>query len=205
MFLVDCGKGIIRRSQVRVIFQMLLTIISERGLASTDSQDIIVSDPEMERFTEMPYLHLLQLKSIVMSMLTLEDHGRALTNPTDSYKHLISRLFPPQPQTGVTAIRQTEHVEVVLSERIRWKMERELSLLLIGFVHTEPLEFQFILSQMTLYISNNRDRLTNQKNLEVAYVRHDPLYEIFGVSYIHKSQIRGLVRDHVQPIVVSSP
>ena len=84
-------------------------------------------------------------------------------------------------------------------------MERELSLLLIGFVHTEPLEFQFILSQMTLYISNNRDRLTNHKNLEVAYVRHDPLYEIFGVSYIHKSQIRGLLRDHVQPIVVSSP
>ena len=61
LFLVDCGKNIIRESQVRIIFQLFLSIVEDRGLACQDSQDIIVCDSLMEKFVNMPHCHILQL------------------------------------------------------------------------------------------------------------------------------------------------
>ena len=81
-------------------------------------------------------------------------------------------------------------------------MEEDLSTLLIGFISTQPVEFNYILTRLTSYISINRARLLHPKNLAVACIRLDALYNIFRVSYIHNSQMRGLLRDHVSPVVV---
>ena len=75
MFLVNCGKNLLRTSQVRVVFQLMLAIIAERNLASPDSTDIIICDDLMRGLVVMPHLHLIQLRQIVMSQLTLTDMG----------------------------------------------------------------------------------------------------------------------------------
>ena len=81
-------------------------------------------------------------------------------------------------------------------------MDADLSLFLIGFVSPQPIEFNFILTLVTQYISNNRERLLHPKNTEIACIRHDGLYNIFHCSYIHKSQVKGILRDHISPVVV---
>ena len=195
MYLVDCGKNIIRRSQVRIIFQLFLSIIEERSLASPDSQDIIICDKQLEQLVGMPHLHLTQLREKIMSMLTLTDMGRSVLNPTDTYKSIINRIFPQQ-------LRLIRPVLPVSPQRVKWIMEENLSILLIGFASPQPLEFDYILSLVTGYISANRNRLLHPQNLEIACIRNDPLFNIFGTSFFHKSQLRGLVRDHVSPTVV---
>ena len=195
MFLVDCGKNIIRRSQVRIVFQLFLSIIEERSLASPDSQDIIICDKQLEQLVGMPHLHLTQLREKIMSMLTLTDMGRSVLNPTDTYKSIINRIFPQQ-------LRLIRPVLPVSPQRVKWIMEENLSILLIGFASPQPLEFDYILSLVTGYISANRNRLLHPQNLEIACIRNDPLFNIFGTSFFHKSQLRGLVRDHVSPTVV---
>ena len=192
---VDCGKNIIRRSQVRIIFQLFLSIIEERNLACPDSQDIIICDKQLEQLVGMPHLHLTQLREKIMSMLTLTDMGRSVLNPTDTYKSIINRIFPQQ-------LRLIRPVLPVSPQRVKWIMEENLSILLIGFASPQPLEFDYILSLVTGYISANRNRLLHPQNLEIACIRNDPLFNIFGTSFFHKSQLRGLVRDHVSPTVV---
>ena len=86
-------------------------------------------------------------------------------------------------------------------QRIRWKMESSLSIILIGFASPQALEFDYILSLVTGYIATHRNRLLHPLNLEIACIRLDRLFDIFNVSYIHKTQLRGLVRDHVSPVV----
>ena len=195
MFLVDCGKNIIRRSQVRIVFQLFLAIIAERNLASPDSPDIIICDTQLEKLVGMPHLHLVQLREKIMSMLTLTDMGRSVLNPTDGYKSIINRIFPRQ-------LRLIRPVLPVSPQRVRWIMEDTLSILLIGFASPQALEFDYILSLVTGYISANRNRLLHPQNLEVACIKNDRLFSIFGVSFFHKTQLRGLVRDHVSPTVV---
>ena len=198
LFLVDCGKNIIRQTQVRVIFQLFLAIVEERHLAAPDSQDIIICDILFQKLTNMPHCHLRQLRDCVMALLTISGEGRQIQNPTDDYKGMIHRIFPRLPyhtNTGSTA------PPVHTIQQVRWIMDPNLSLFLIGFVSTHPVEFNFILTLITQYISNNRDRLLHPKNLEIACIRLDGLYNIFGCSYIHKSQIKGILRDHISPVV----
>ena len=131
MFLVDCGRNIIRTSQVRIVFQLFLAIIAERNLASPDSPDIIICDTLMEKLVEMPHLHLVQLRQKIMSMLTLTDMGRSVRNPTDGYKSIINRLYPRQ-------LRLIRPVLPVSPQRIRFsfsssdRSSTNLNLILIG-------------------------------------------------------------------------
>ena len=196
LFLVDCGKNIIRESQVRIIFQLFLSIVEDRGLAVQDSQDIIVCDSLMEKLVGMPHCHLLQLRDCVLSLLSIKETGHRVMNPTDDYKGMIHRIFPVFPAASNTA-------PPVPTSQVRWVMDENLSLFLVGFVSTQPVEYNFILTLITSYISNNRDRLLHPKNMEIAMIRMDGLYNIFGCSYIHKSQMRGLLRDHISPVDVS--
>lgn len=202
MFLVDCGKNIIRRSQVRIIFQLFLSIIEERQLACPDSQDIFLCDKQLQQLVEMPHIHLSQLRDKIMSMLTLSNTGRAVSNPTDTYKIMIHRIFPQQLSPRDDTRQPLPPVQPVIPQRILWTMEENLSTLLIGFISAQPVEFRYILNLVMLYISDNRHRLTHPLNLEIACIRDDPLFNIFGVSYFHRSQLRGILRDHVTPIVV---
>ena len=187
---------------MRIIFQLFLSIIEERRLACLDSQDIILCDKQLEQLVGMSHIHLTQLRDKVISMLTVSNLGRPVLNPTDSYKILIHRIFPQQLPPRDDTQNSLPPVQAVIPQRIRWIMEGNLSSLLIGFISTQPVEFHYILSLMTVYISDNRNRLMHPKNLEITCIRNDELYNIFGVSYIHKSQLRGLVRDHVSPVVV---
>ena len=195
LFLVDCGKNIIRESQVRIIFQLFLSIVEDRGLACQDSQDIIICDSIMEKFVNMPHCHILQLRDCVLALLSIKETGHRVRNPTDDYKGMVRRIFPVFPAAPITASPAPSQV--------RWVMDENLSLFLVGFISTQPVEFNFILTLITSYISNNRDRLLHPKNMEIAMVRMDGLYNIFGCSYIHKSQMRGLLRDHISPVDIS--
>ena len=85
-FFVDCGKGLMRSSQVRIIFQLLFSIIEERGLTALDSTDIIVSDLPMRNLTGMPHLHLHQLRGCILSLLTISDEGRRSQNQQTASK-----------------------------------------------------------------------------------------------------------------------
>ena len=200
MFLVDCGKGMIRRTQVRLIFQLIFSIIEERGLNALDSTDIILSDLPMRRLTGMPHLHTHQLGVCVMSLLTISDEGREVSNPTDSFKVMLNRIFPQhQPNREEDNAPPVQAVDPMRSV-VKWTMEEDLSILLLGYVSTVPADFNAILSLLNSYISSNRARLLHPLNLSVACIRLDPLYNIFQVSFIHHSQLRGYLRDHVTPV-----
>ena len=82
-------------------------------------------------------------------------------------------------------------------------MHQNLSTLLIGYVSDVPVEFNEIVTLLNRYISRNRSRLLHPMNLSVACIRLDPLYAIFRVSFIHHSQVRGYLRDHVNPVSVN--
>ena len=201
-FLVDCGKGMMRSSQVRIIFQLVFSIIEERGLVALDSTDIIVSDLPMRRLTGMPHLHLHQLRGCILSLLTISDEGRRSQNQTDSFKVMLGRLFPRHPVT-----REAEDAPPIqevnpLQSEVKWIMQEDLSLLLLGFVSTVPVEFNAIVTLLNKYISTHRARLLHPMNLSVACIRLDSLYDIFRVSYVHHSQLRGYLRDHVNPVSV---
>ena len=202
MFLIDCDKGIIRTSTVRIIFQLFFSIIEEKQMASQDSQDIYICNKDLQQLVGMPHIHLSQLRNKILGMLRLSNSGRAVNNPTDSYKIMLRRLFPQQPSSNGEQRNNQIPVQPVQPQRILWTMSRDLSSLLIGFVSETPVEFRYILNLLMLYISDNRARLCHYLNMEIACIRHDALYSIFGVSYIHRSQVRGILRDHVNPIAV---
>lgn len=197
MFFLDTGRGIIKRSQVRIVFQHLFTIIEERQLASLDSADIFICDMDFKQLLHMPHIHISQFRVKIMEMLRLNKTGRRVTNATDNYKTMVGRIFPQQ-QTN-----RDSHRHVQLSpQRILWTMEAPLSSLMMGFVSTQPVEFRFILNLVILYIADRKSRLCHPLNPEIACIREDELFPIFQVSFIHCSQLRGLVRDHVSPIEV---
>ena len=201
-FLLDCGRGIIKRSQVRLVFQLVFSIIEERGLTALDSTDIILSDWPMRRLTNMPHLHIHQLRECVMSHLTISDEGRRVANPTDSFKLMLTRIFPQHPPARDAENGPPVQEVSPMQSEIKWTMQENLSNLLIGYVSTVPVEFNAILTLLNTYISRNRSRLLHPLNLSVACIRLDPLYSIFRVSYVHYSQLRGYLRDHVNPVAM---
>ena len=202
MFFIDCDKGIIRSSQVRIIFQLFFSIIEEKQMTCEDSKDIYICSKELQQLTNMPHIHLLQLRDKILSMLVLSHSGRTVSNPTENYKIMIRRLFPQQ----LTSSEQQGHsqlpIQAVSPQRILWTMNSNLSILLIGYASDQAVEFRYILNLLMLYISDHRTTLCHPLNMEIACIRQHPLYQIFGISYIHRSQLRGILRDHVNPIAV---
>ena len=203
MFFVETGKGIIRRTQLRLIFQLIFTIIEERALTALDSTDIIISDLPMKKLTGMPHLHLHQMRQCVLNLITISDEGRCISNPTDSFKVMIRRIFPQQLPTSEGENAAPIQAVSPMQNEVKWTMTASLSIILIGFVSTEPVEFNAILNFLNNYISRNRSRLLHPQNLAVACIRLDPLYTIFNVSYVHYSQLRGYLRDHVNPVAMN--
>ena len=199
-FLSECGRGEIKKSQVRLIFQFVFGIIEERGLTALDSTDIILCDWPMRRLTGMPHLHVHQLRECILGQLTISDEGRREADPTDSFKLMMTRVFPPQPPVRDAENEPPIQEVAPLQSEIKWIMQEELSILLIGYVSDVPMEFNEILTLLNKYISRNRSRLLHPLNLAVACIRLDPLYTIFKVSFIHHSQLRGYLRDHVDPV-----
>ena len=199
MFFLDTGRSIIKRSQVRIVFQHLFTIIEERQLASQDSADIFICDTDFKQLLHMPHIHLSQFRVKIMAMLRLNKTGRRVTNATDTYKNMVGRIFPPQQPIGNDLRRA-----YISPQRILWTMAAPLNSLMVGFVSTQPVEFRFILQLVMLYIAENRSRLCHPLNSEIACIREDELFPIFQVSFIHCSQLRGLVRDHVNPVEVDN-
>ena len=82
-------------------------------------------------------------------------------------------------------------------------MDRNLSVLLLGYESTLPVMYNHILTLVTTYITGKRHQLISPRNMEIASIRNDPLYAIFGVSFFHRSQLRGIVRDHVTPVLMN--
>ena len=199
-FLSDCGRGVIKRSQVRLIFQFVFDIIDERGLYALDSSEIILCDWPMRRFTDMPHLHVHQMRECILGQLTISTEGRRVANPTDNFKLMMTRIFPPQPPARDAGHQPPVQEVAPLQSGIKWKMQPNLSTLLIGYVYDVPMEFNSIVTLVNRYISRNRARLLHPMNLAVACIRLDPLYAIFRVSFVHYSQVRGYVRDHVDPV-----
>ena len=148
MFLIDCDRGIIRTSTVRIIFQLLFSIIEEKQMASHDSQDIYICNKDLQQLVGMPHIHLSQLRNKILGMLRLSNSGRVVNNPTDSYKIMIRRLFPQQPSSSGEQRNNQIPVQPVQPQRILWTMSRDLSSLLIGFVSETPVEFRSGLSTM---------------------------------------------------------
>ena len=202
MFFIDCDKGIIRSSQVRIIFQLFMSILEEKRMACEDSTDIYICSKELQQLTNMPHIHLTQLRDSILSMLVLSHSGRPINNPTENYKILLRRLFPQHLTSNEQQGRGQLPIQAVSPQRILWTMDSDLSILLIGYASDQPVEFRFILNLMLLYISDNRSTLCHPLNMEIACIRQSPLYQIFGISYIHRSQIRGILRDHVNPVTV---
>ena len=199
-FLYECNRGVVYRSQVRLVFQFVFDIINERGLFAMDSYDIILCDWPLRRLCDMPHVHLHQLRQCILGQLTISTEGRRMANPTDSFKLLMSRIFPPQ-QPPRNAGPQPPVQEVhPLQSGIRWKMQPALSTLLVGYVYDSPMEFNQIVTLLNSYINRNRARLLHPMNLTIACIRLDPLYAIFNVSFVHFSQVRGYLRDHVDPV-----
>ena len=115
---------------------------------------------------------------------------------------MLGRIFPKHP-----AAREAEDAPPIqevnpLQSEVKWIMQEDLSLLLLGFVSTVPVEFNAIVTLLNKYISTHRARLLHPMNLSVACIRLDSLYDIFRVSYVHHSQLRGYLRDHVNPVSV---
>ena len=171
-------------------------------MASQDSQDIYICNKDLQQLVGMPHIHLWQLRDKILGMLTFSNSGRPVNNPSDSHKIMSRRLFPQQPSSSGEQRHTQLPVQAVSPQRILWTMNRDLSSLLIGFVSDQPVEFRYILNLLMLYISDNRHRLCHPLNMEIACIRNDALYQIFGISYIHRSQLRGILRDHVNPIAV---
>ena len=201
-FLSDCGRGVVKKSQVRLIFTFVFDIINERGLTALDSTDIILCDYPMRRLTNMPHLHLHQLRECILGQLTISTEGRRVANPTDSFKVMLTRIFPPQPPARDAQDGPPIQEVAPLQSDIKWIMHQNLSNILIGYVSDVPVEFNEILTLLNRYISRNRARLLHPMNLAVACIRLDPLYTIFRVSFMHHSQLRGYLRDHVDPVSV---
>ena len=202
MFFVQCGKPIIRSTQVRVVFQLMMTVLEERGLASADSEDIFICDEPLDRLTDMPYLHIHQLRTKVMAMLTISSMGRQPFNTTDQYKTLLGKLFPSQATQRISSQNSLPLIQVVPPQRVLWTMSSRLSTVLLGYASTQPVQYGHIVSLAMLYVSNHRTRLTDPRNPEIACLQNDELFNVLQISYIHISQMRGVLRDHVDPIIV---
>ena len=207
VFLMQCGKNRIRQTHVRILFNIVLDIVEERNLASADSEDIIVCDILMQTFLDMPHCHLTQLRDCMMEYLTFTDSpSRPVQNPTDDYKVMSNRLYPT-PSPGINTGSMPPPAQVaqtgpyVRLPQMLWIMDPDLSIFLIGFTSSQPVAYDFILTLVTQYVYNNRHRLIHVKNREIAYIRNDGLFHIFHCSYIHRSQLRGILRDHVSPVV----
>ena len=207
VFLMQCGKPRIRQTHVRILFNLVMTIVEERNLACADSEGIIVCDILMQAFLDMPHCHLTQLRDSIMEYVTLTNSpSRPVQNPTDDYKSMANRLFPT-PSPGINTGSMPPPASVaqtgpyVRLPRMLWIMDPDLSNFLIGFTSSQPVAYEFIIMLITQYVYNNRYRLIDVKNREVTYIRNDGLFRIFHCSYIHRSQLRGILRDHVTPVV----
>ena len=202
LYLVENGKQIIRDSQVRIVFQLVVSIIDQKDMMCPDSRDIVLSDTFLEKLTNKPWLHVTQVRDEILARMTISGVGRPLRNASDNYKHLVRRFFPSNPSRNEGA-HALPTVHAVIPLNIWWVMEKNFSVLLLGYESTLPARYDYILSLVTAYITRKRNQLLNPRNLEIASIKHDPLYNIFGVSFFHRSQLRGIVRDHVTPVLMN--
>ena len=103
LYLVENGKQIIRDSQVRIVFQLVVSIIDQKDMMCPDSRDIVLSDTFLEKLTNKPWLHVTQVRDEILARMTISGVGRPLRNASDNYKHLVRRFFPSNPSRNEEA------------------------------------------------------------------------------------------------------
>ena len=82
LYLVENGKQIIRDSQVRIVFQLVVSIIDQKDMMCPDSRDIVLSDTFLEKLTNKPWLHVTQVRDEILARMTISGEGRPLRNPS---------------------------------------------------------------------------------------------------------------------------
>jgi hypothetical protein len=212
-------------------------IIRDNCLYDKTNTAVIVCDTELEKVFNTNGMHVSELKGKIMEQLILvteplQGHLRAawqgyederaagaiapaVVEPEQREETVTTSKFARQEREDqrVGAVYRHNNIPsaVYMDEHARFLISKGLKAVLSTLPEFDRTQTTFsyrrVVALMALYIINNKAKLFDPRNGTLACLKEDPLGKVFGVQYMHETQIRDHLKRQVKYVggAVSMP
>jgi hypothetical protein len=236
-FIYNVKKTIKIYYQLHEVITLVREIIRDNCLYDKTNTAVIVCDTELEKVFNTNGMHVSELKDKIMEQLILvteplQGHLRAAWQRYEDERAagaIAPAVVEPEQreETATTSKiacqeREEQRVETVyrynnipsavyMDEHARFLISKGLT----GVLSTLPefdrtqttFSYKRVVALMALYIIINKAKLFDPRNGTLACLKEDPLGKVFGVQYMHETQIRDHLKRQVKYVggAVSMP
>jgi len=227
-FIYNVKKTIKIYYQLHEVITLVREIIRDNCLYDKTNTAVIVCDSELEKVFNTNGMHVSELKGKIMEQLILvteplQGHLRAawqryvderaagaiapaavepghreetVTTSKIAYQEReYQRVGTVYKHTNIpSAVYMDEHARFLISQGLT-----EVLSTLPEFDKTKTtFSYRQIVPLMALYFINNKAKLFDPRNRSLACLKEDPLEKVFGVQYVHETQIRDHLKRQVK-------
>ena len=159
---------------LEVVFSALRNIIGREKLYDPKNPSCIIASPEMEECFDVKMFHITQIRDFVLSQMEL---------PTYEERVNAARCAWSCERFDVNA---------------RYAVKPDLLKVLrsVPSCHPTAVIFRYreITELLSKYISSNKDKFFDNRNILMAHIEGYPLEDAFGVKVFHRTQVTQLLR-----------
>jgi hypothetical protein len=226
-FIYDIKKSIKIYYQLNEVITLVREIIRDNCLYDKTNTAVIVCDSELEKVFNTNGMHVSELKGKILEQLILvtEPLQGRLRAAWQRYAAEQAAGAPapagadpdPEPdnrnETATTSRIEYKRVETVYKyntipsavytdEHARFLISQGLTEVLCTLPEFDRTKHTFsyrqIVPLVALYFINNKAKLFDPRNGSLACLKEDPLGKVFGVQYVHETQIRDHLKRQVK-------
>ena len=173
------------------ILETIKNYISAGRLFDENNPSIIICSDILETVFNKKALHVLQVKSIVLSQLIPEPIPAASG-------HHVEKTATTTTTTTTTSVTPTDTMD-----GSNYELKTPLRRVFQTMDEFDQRKTVFTYSEITKLLSNyiikNQNRLFDLRNIKVAIVEDDLLGAAFQVRAFHRSQVHTLLRKQLKP------
>ena len=175
---------------VREALSFLCQHLYARQMFDTTNPMIIHLSPDLEEELNIRALHVMQMRNMLI---------RQIRFITPEIRIRVGPIRWPQAVRdfqGLVPRGLSRRGLYFLSQEFRAVMNRAPSNIMNRIIYT----FEQACQLLSNYVIYFRNQLFDPRNILVAIIAQDPLYDVFGVNSFHRCQAGGLVRAQLIPI-----
>lgn len=183
---------------MRKILSMMRVIIEREGNYDPNNASMIICDEKLERALNVKSCHIGQLMEILHKRLALPMHVQRSLIP--AVPRTAHRRYPVRVSPYRAVVKNSNihaGTKVILRPSFAELLNR------MEGPHRNEMVFRWdqVVRLVSKYITENQDRIVDQRNPNVLNVRDDPMGQLFGVLSLHRNQIEDFIREQIIPYV----
>jgi hypothetical protein len=226
-FIYNMKKTIKIYYQLDEVITIMREIIRENCLYDKTNTAVIVCDSELEKVFNTNGMHVSELKGKILEQLILVTEPLQGRLRAAWQRHVAEQAAgapapadadpEPEPEnrndTATTSKIEHQRVATVYrcdtipktvytDEHARFLVSQGLTEVLCTLPEFDRSKHTFsyrqIVPLVALYFINNKAKLFDPRNGSLACLKEDPLGKVFGVQYVHETQIRDHLKRQVK-------